>query len=180
MVTLKITWNIETRIYSDIGSLEGNIDTKRFTAGSLNIRMMAVKITVPITLKVKCIKATLLEFALAPTDARSAVTQVPIFAPKTMKSARSRGNTPVPTIVIKTPVDADELCIKAVKITPTFFKTSVHFPINTSRKLCVQARNLFFIRHISQLRLGLFVPIVQSFLIIIIFSCFLKTEVLKC
>ena len=109
VVTLKITWNMDTRIWSDIGSLPGNIDTRRFTAGSLKIQMSAVNNTVPITLNVKCINATLLEFAFAPTDASKAVTQVPIFAPSTMKSASSSGRTPVPTIVITTPVAAEEL-----------------------------------------------------------------------
>ena len=54
----------------------------------------------------------------APTDASSAVTQVPIFAPRIIKSARSRGSTPAPTIVITTPVEAEEL-LRALLDGPT-------------------------------------------------------------
>ena len=109
MVTLNITWKRDTLIWSDIGSPPGNIETRRFTIGSLNSHIIAVNSTVPITLNVKCIRATRLELAFAPTEARSAVTQVPMFAPRIMNSARSSGRTPVPTIVITTPVDAEEL-----------------------------------------------------------------------
>lgn len=58
-----------------------------------------------------------------PTDASRAVTQVPIFAPSMMNRARSSGRTPVPTIVMTTPVDADELWISAVNITPTVIRS---------------------------------------------------------
>ena len=60
--------------------------------------------------------ATLFEFAFAPIEASKAVTQVPIFAPRTINNARSKGKTLFPTIVITTPVAADELCINAVNI----------------------------------------------------------------
>ena len=53
--------------------------------------------------------ATLFELAFAPTDAKRAVIQVPILAPKIINNARSSARTPAPTIVITTPVDAEEL-----------------------------------------------------------------------
>ena len=109
VVTLNITWNTETRICSDIGSSPGKRDTSIFTAGSLKIQISAVKIAVPITLKVKCIRATRLELEFAPTDARSAVIQVPMLAPRTMNKASSRGITPVPTKEIKGFVIYDEI-----------------------------------------------------------------------
>ena len=85
--------------------------------------MIAVKSTVPITLKVKWINATRLEFAFAPIAASNAVTQVPIFAPKTINNAKSKSSTPVPTIVMTTPVEAEELWMSAVKITPIKIKS---------------------------------------------------------
>ena len=80
---------------------------------------------------------TRFEFAFAPTDARSAVTHVPMFAPSMIKRARSSESTPVPTIVITTPVDAEELWISAVKITPIRIRsrgksTVWNIPVNKS------------------------------------------------
>ena len=75
-------------------------------------------------LNVKCISATLFEFEFAPIDASNAVTHVPIFAPSTINRARSKGKTLLPTIVITTPVAADELCINAVNIMPTTIRSN--------------------------------------------------------
>ena len=58
-------------------------------------------------------------FLFAPAAESIAVTQVPMLEPSTIKNANSKGNTSAPTIAITTPVAAEELWIKAVKITPT-------------------------------------------------------------
>ena len=71
--------------------------------------MMAAKTAEPITLKVKWISATRFALGVPPTDAKSAVTQVPIFAPRIINSAISSFKIPAPTIVMTTPVAAEEL-----------------------------------------------------------------------
>ena len=86
--------------------------------------MIAAKTTVPITLNRKWISATRFALGVPPTEASNAVTHVPMFAPKTINSANSRPKTPVPTIVMTTPVAADELWIRAVNTAPTKIKRS--------------------------------------------------------
>ena len=71
--------------------------------------MNTVKTTVPIKLKVKCNKAVLFAFLPVPRDASKAVTQVPIFDPKTMNNASPTPKALLPTKAIITPVAADEL-----------------------------------------------------------------------
>ena len=62
-------------------------------------------------------------FTLVPIEAINAVTQVPIFEPRTRNKAFPIVNAPEPTIVMNTPVAAEELCINAVKVNPQTIKS---------------------------------------------------------
>ena len=119
VVTLKITWKTDTRICRDMASLPGKKAVSRSITGWRKIQIIAVNAAVPMVLKVKWIRAIRLELALAPAQASSAVTQVPMLAPSTINRARSSSITPVPTMVMTTPVAAEELWIRTVKIAPT-------------------------------------------------------------
>ena len=77
-----------------------------------------VKITVPITLNIRCINVVRFAFRLVPMDAKTAVIHVPIFCPNNTYTAPSSPINPLTASACKIPTDADDDCIMAVNTAP--------------------------------------------------------------
>jgi len=92
-----------------------------------------MKTTTPITLNIRCAKATLLAPRLPPIEASSAVTHVPIFAPIIRPIAPVRFIRPAPIRAITRPDVADEDWIIPVKIAPARMPRK-RFPETLARK----------------------------------------------
>ena len=83
------------------------------------VRMqIVVKITVPIILNIRWITVVRLALRLVPTDASTAVIQVPIFWPNRTNTALSSPITPLAAKACRIPTDAEEDWIRAVKAVP--------------------------------------------------------------
>lgn len=67
-------------------------------------------------LKYRCIIAALLAFFVAPIDEIMLVTQVPILCPMMIGIATANGTAPDRHKACSIPIDADELCIIAVRM----------------------------------------------------------------
>ena len=88
-----------------------------------------MKITTPITLKNKWIRAAFFAVLLAPAEASKAVTHVPILQPKIIGSATFISIEPVVAKATKIPVVAEELWTIAVIPRPAKTPKNLLFPI---------------------------------------------------
>ena len=102
VVTLNIVWNIAICV-----SISGNAAASHLSMGRHSARM---KNTIePNTLNMRCITDARLPLVVAPMEASTAVTQVPMLMPSVRKMELLRSIKPTPAIVIKMLVVAEEL-----------------------------------------------------------------------
>ena len=82
------------------------------------VRLMMVKIMVPMILNIRWMMVVRLALGRVPMDASTAVIQVPMFCPNRMNTALDRGIIPVEARACRIPTEAEEDWIRAVKMAP--------------------------------------------------------------